>query len=76
MEKGCIRFCAYRIRTLVSMATNTAYRVVMGKTVSSGFSNILHQRFFILKGNDDMHKGLDEFKIRSDRAMDYRVSCP
>ena len=58
------------------MATDTSYRVVMGKTVSSGFLKYFHQSFFILEGNDDMHKGLNEFKIRSDWAMDYRVSCP
>ena len=69
-------FCAYCIRTLVSMVTDTSHRVVMGKTVPSGFLKYFYQSFFILKGNDVMHKGLNEFKIRSDRAMDYRVSCP
>ena len=75
--RAALGFCVYRIRTLVSMATDTAYSVVMGgKLCHQVFANILHQRFFILKGNDDMHKGLNEFKIWSDRAMDYRVSCP
>ena len=32
--------------------------------------------FFILTGNDDIHKGLDEFEIRSDPTTDHRVSCP
>ena len=58
------------------MATDTSHRVVMGKTVSSGFLKYFYQSFFILKGNNYMHKGLNELKIRSDRAMDYRVSCP
>ena len=71
-----ISFCAYRIRTLVSMATYTSHRVVMGNTVSSGFLKYFYQSIFILKGNDDMHKGLNELKIWSDRAMDYRVNCP
>ena len=35
--RAALGFCAYRIRTLVSMATDTSYRVVMGKTVSSDF---------------------------------------
>ena len=49
----------------------------MGKTVSSGFLKYFYQSFFILKCNDDMHiKGLNEFKIRSDRAMNCRISCP
>ena len=35
--RTALGFGAYRIRTLVSMATDTSHRVVMGKTVSSGF---------------------------------------
>ena len=35
--RAALGFCAYRIRTLVSMATDTSHRVVMGKTVSSIF---------------------------------------
>ena len=58
------------------MATDTSHRVVMGKTVSSEFLKYFYQSFFILYGNDDIHKGLSEYKIRSDRAMDYRVSYP
>ena len=37
--RAALGFCAYRIRTLVSMATDTSKRVVFGKTVSSGFLN-------------------------------------
>ena len=58
------------------MATETSHRVVMGKTVSSGFLNYFDQSLFILVGNDDINKRLNVFKIRSDRAMDYGVSCP
>ena len=29
--------------------------------MSSGFLKHFYQSFFILKGNDDMHKGLNEF---------------
>ena len=32
--------------------------------------------FFILIGNKDMHKSLDEFEFRSDPTTDYGVSCP
>ena len=35
--KAALGFGADRVRTLVSMATDTSHRVVMGKTVSSGF---------------------------------------
>ena len=58
------------------MATETSHRVVMGKTVSSGFLNYFDQSLFILVGNDDINKRLNVFKIRSDRALDYGVSCP
>ena len=31
---------------------------------------------FILAGNDDIHKSLNEFEIRRDPTMDYGVGCP
>ena len=31
---------------------------------------------FIIADNENMHKILDEFKIRPDRTTDYGVSCP
>ena len=31
--------------------------------------------FFALTGNDDIHKSLDDFKIRPDLTRVYRVSC-
>ena len=76
MGNGCIRFLCISYQNSDSMSTYTSHSVVMGKTVSSGFLKYFCQSFFILKGNDDMHKGLNEFKIRSNRAMDYSVSCP
>ena len=30
---------------------------------------------FILAGNDDIHKSLNEFEIRRDPTMDYGVGC-
>ena len=48
--RAALGFCAYRIRTLVSMATDTSHRVVMGKTVSSGFLKyFLSELFLYLK---------------------------
>ena len=75
MGRAALGFCAYRIRTLVSMATDTSHRVVMRKTVSSGFLKYFYQSFFILKGNGDMHKGLNEFKIRSDRPWTTELAA-
>ena len=51
-EKAAIGFGADQIRTLVSMATDSSNRVIMGKTFSHVFDWIL----FILAGNCDMHE--------------------
>ena len=40
------------------------------------FSNVFDQIYFILAGNDDIHKSLNEFQIRPDPTMDYGVGCP
>ena len=61
-----------QISPLVSMATD---RVIVGKTASS-LSSIFDRIHFILAGNDDIHKSLNEFEIRRDRTMDYGVGCP
>ena len=66
--KASVGFDPDRIRTLVSMATDSSHRVIMGKTASSRFLN--------LAGNDDMHESLDEFEIWPDSTTDYGVSCP
>ena len=50
-----------QMRPLVSMATD---RTVFDR---------IH---FILVGNDDIYKSLNEFEIRRDRTMDYGVDCP
>ena len=39
--------------------------------VSAVFDRIL----FILAGNEDMHKSLDEFEFRPDPTIDLGVSC-
>ena len=44
--RAALGFCAYHIRTLVSMATDTFRRGVMGKTVSSGFLKYFFIRAF------------------------------
>ena len=56
-----------RIRTLVSIAIDSSHMPIMGETV---LSRIL----FILAGNDDIQKSLDEFKIRPDLTPDQRAS--
>ena len=71
-----IGFDPDRIRTLVSMATDSSHRVIREKRRHHVFSNTLDQILFILAGNDDMHESLDEFEIWLDSTTDYRVSCP
>ena len=62
-----------QIRPLVSMATD---RVTVGKTASSRFLECFDRIRFILAGNDDIHKSLNEFEIRRDPTMDHGVGCP
>ena len=51
------------IRTLVSMATDSNHRVIMGKTCDHSNSFIFDWFFFILAGNEDNHKIFDGFEI-------------
>ena len=69
MGKASVGFDPDRIRTLVSMATDSSHRFIMGNTASS-------RSLFILAGNDDMHESLDEFEIWPDSTTDYGVSYP
>ena len=55
-------FDSDQIRTLVSMATDSSHRVIMGKTLLP-LSFIFDWFFFILAGNKDNHKILDGFEI-------------
>ena len=49
-----------QMQPLVSMATD---RVTVGKTVLSHFSKFFNLIHFILAGNDDIHKSLNEFEM-------------
>ena len=74
--KASVGFDLDRIRTLVSMATDSSHRVIMGKKRHHVISNAFDRILFILAGNDDMHESFDEFEIWPDLTTDYRVSCP
>ena len=74
--KASVGFDPDRIRTLVSMATDSSHRVIMGKRRHHVFSNAFDRILFILAGNDNMHESLDEFEIWPDWTTDYGVSCP
>ena len=60
-----------RIRTLVSMATESSHRVIMVKTVSPLFlSCFFHPILFILAGNENVHESSDEFEFQPDWTTD------
>ena len=56
-----------QMRLLVSMATD---RFTVRKRRHHVFSNVFDRIPFILAGNDDIHKSLNEFEIRQDPTMD------
>ena len=60
--KAALGFGPDRIRTLVSMATESSHRVIMEKTI--------HQILFILAGKEDMHESSDEFEFQPDWITD------
>ena len=59
-----------RIRTLVSMATESSHRVIMVKMVSPLFLCCFHPILFILAGNKDMHESSDKFEFLPDWTTD------
>ena len=61
-----------QMQPLVSMATGST----VGKRRHHVFSNVFYWIHFMLAGNDDIHKSLNEFEIRRDRTLDYGVGCP
>ena len=75
--KPALGFGPDRIRTLVFMATDSSHRVIMGgKRRRHNLSAVFDRILFILAGNDDIHKSLDEFEIWPDQTTDYGISCP
>ena len=62
-----------QVRPLVSMATD---RVTVGKRRHHVFLNVFDRIHFILAGNDDIHKSLNEFEIQRDLTLDQGVGCP
>ena len=67
---------ADQIRTLVSMATDSSRRVIMGKKRRHRiFSTVSDRTLFILSGNNEIQiKSLGE--IWPDSTLDYGVSYP
>ena len=75
--KAALCFGADQIRTLVSMATDSSYRIIMGgKGRHHVFSAVFDRILVILAGYYDIHKSLHEFEIQPDPTTDNGVSCP
>ena len=53
--KDALSFGTDRIRTLVSMATDSSHRVIWGKCCEHASTFIFDRIFFILTGNEDNH---------------------
>ena len=65
--KAALGFGPDRIRTLVSMATESSHRVIMEKTVFPLFLVFFfHPILFILADTDYIHESLHEFEIGPD----------
>ena len=76
LGKAALGFGPDLSKTLVSMATDSSYRVIMEKTVLPLFSAVFHPILFILAGNDDMHGSSEELEIQPDPTTNCGVSCP
>ena len=73
--KDALGFGPDRIRTLVSMATDSSHRVIMGKCCEHASAFIFDRIFFILAGKEDYHNILDKFEFGPDSTKDCGVSC-
>ena len=77
--KAALGFRPNRIRTLVSMATDSSqssHRVIMGKILWSLKRLHFDPILLILTGNKDNHNITDEFVFQPDPIPDFGVSCP
>ena len=75
--KGCIRFWGRLDENSGFHGNRKPPLTYNGKNDVSTFSRLfLIGSFFILAGNEDMHKISDEFEFPPDWTTDYGVSCP
>ena len=54
-------------KILVSLATDCSHRLKWRKYLEHDRAFVVYRKCFILVGNEDRHKILDEFDIRPDR---------
>ena len=74
--KAALYFGPDRIGTLVSMATDSPHRVIIGKILLASSAFIFDRIFFILADNEDNHNIPDEFEFGPDSTKDCAVSWP
>ena len=63
------RFGQDRIGTLVSMATDSSHRVIMGKSCKHSSAFNFDRIIFVLAGNEDNHNISDEFDQTFDQGV-------
>ena len=70
------RFGADWIKTLVSMATDSSHRTIIGKQFFSCIFSCFDPILFILACNADEHKNLNKPEFWTSQTTKYGVSCP
>ena len=74
--KAALGFGSDRIGTLVSIATDSSRRVIMGKSCQHSSAFILNRIFFIFAGYEDNRDTSDAFEIWHVLTKDCGVTCP
>ena len=75
-EKDASGFGPDRIRTLVSMATDSSHRVLIRENVVNTLSpSFLVGSFSFFTGNEDNHNISDKFEFGPDSTKDCGVRC-
>ena len=74
--KAALGFRPDRIKTLVSIPTDSSHRVIMEKTVLPLFSQLFFIQSFLYLQVMMTCMGAQEFEIQPDPTSDCRVSCP
>ena len=80
----CVCVCGQASHSQATLSCDNSYFSYWQGTIQASYAVmrqllflvVLYGILFILTGNDDIHKSLDEFEIRPDPTTDHRVSCP
>ena len=70
IEGQCHFFTIYFPDFVCFSFTMPRYQVSVYRTIGFWFSVVLEGIIFILTGNDNIHKSLDEFEIRPDQTTE------